>query len=185
MHRVTHKHSYAAFGSRLCFLFQTRSTLSVGPLRIALAKWSDRLGASCLKMKAQPASETSCFSVNVCATRWAKSCLNGIHHHQNLGLYEEVLTSVPKCMYLCCNGCREIRKWMCWHVGCSNLLFKSYLAIIFWELKWEDKNFNTMRVEERSFISSSHFLLCSYFQGRIIGGHVKENKVSMGHNWTA
>jgi hypothetical protein len=39
-----------------------------------------------------------------------------------------------------------------------------------------------MRVEEHSFISSSHFLLCCYFQGRIIGGHVKEDKVSMGHN---
>jgi hypothetical protein len=39
-----------------------------------------------------------------------------------------------------------------------------------------------MRVEEHSFISSCHFLLCSYFQGRIIGGHVKENKVSMGQN---
>jgi len=98
---------------------------------------------------------------------------------------QNACVDLPQCIYLCCNGWREIRKWLCWHVDWSNFLFKSYLAIIFCELIWEDKNFNTMRVEEHSFISSSHFLLCSYFQGRIIGGHVKENKVSMGHNWAA
>jgi hypothetical protein len=48
-------------------------TLSVGPLRIALSKGSNRLGASCLKKETQPASETHCFCVYVCVLRWTES----------------------------------------------------------------------------------------------------------------
>ena len=58
-------------------------------LRIAWYKGSKWLGASCLKMEAQPASETQCFSVYISVTKWTMSEKRGLYlyviqHRQNL-----------------------------------------------------------------------------------------------------
>jgi len=77
------------FGAQLCFRLQIRSTKSVTTrgqvlfsgvylplwvlrgshwLRIAWSKGFSRLGASCLKTGAQPASETQCYSIYISVT---------------------------------------------------------------------------------------------------------------------
>ena len=57
-------------------------------LRIAWSKGSIRLGASCLKTEAEPASERLCFSLHICVARRTKSTrrkvyLYVIHHRRN------------------------------------------------------------------------------------------------------
>ena len=61
-------------------------------LRIARSKGSKRLDTSFLKMEAEPASETYCFSACMSVTQWTKSNRRKIvsvciHYSQNLTVW--------------------------------------------------------------------------------------------------